>query len=77
MILGGVLLAAGMELAVANDDHLNGGGPLHFLLQRIVEVQGNEWVVLDGQERPTPTTPWRTCRAVVRISALKRSLTLI
>lgn len=75
MELGGVMLGAGMVLNIAKDDHRSGGGRIDFMLLTVGEIQGG-WVVLDGEQRPTATSTWRTRRIEVRVSALRRSLIL-
>lgn len=78
MYLGGVMLAAGTILHLRHEDYLGGTNCITFMLGQVVEVledSGSCWVVLEGCERPTDVTPWRTRRLQVRIDALKRSLT--
>lgn len=75
MQLGGVILGAGMQLNINSADYLHGDRPVCLILKRVV-CQVGEWVILEGQQQPTPTTPWRPRRLQVRIAALARSLAL-
>jgi hypothetical protein len=80
MVLGGALLAAGMELAIRPQDHNLSGGTIHLVLHRIVTVDilhGAPWALLDGSQMPTASTTWRACRIHVRVDALKRSLVIL
>ena len=77
MKLGGVLLGAGMELTITPADHRMGDGPISFMLHRVVGLcteQGCDWVVLDGLQRPSPTTTWLPRRLHVRVDALRRAM---
>lgn len=77
MVLGGVLLAAGMEMDIAEGDYHYGRGRVRFLVQHIVAVRedwGETWVVMQGNESPHHAHCWRPRRLQVRVSALKRSL---
>lgn len=75
MYIGGVLLGAGMELALQPGDYAHGERPVHFIVDQVIGRTA-EWVSLVGHERATATRPWRHCRVYVRIAALKRSLSL-
>lgn len=75
MFIGGVLLAAGMELDLLPGDYAHGERPVRFIIERVVS-RTHEWVSLIGHERATATRPWRQCRVSVRVAALKRSLAL-
>lgn len=80
MLLGGVLLGAGMELAIAAADHRNGSDTIRLMLLRVVGTlygHNTHWAVLEGREHSPSTACWRTVHVQVRISALKRSLILI
>lgn len=74
MLLGGVILGAGMHLNINSGDYLHGDQPISFILRRVVCRVGPDWVVLDGQQQPTPSTPWRPRRLQVRVDALRRCL---
>ncbi len=79
MELGGVIVCAGMEMLLRPGDYREGHSTVSFLIIRVIETRTDDdtdWLVLDGAERPTPTSPWRFRRIQVRISALKRSLSL-
>jgi hypothetical protein len=73
MLIGGVLLGAGMELDLRPGDYASGERPVRFIIERILN-RTSEWVSLTGYERASETRPWRVCRVYVRIVALKRSL---
>ncbi len=73
MHIGGVLLGAGMTLALEPDDYLGGDEPAVFTVHTIAFADA-DWVVLDGVCHPTAHRPWLGCRLHVRVDALKRSL---
>lgn len=75
MLIGGVMLGAGMELRLEPGDYAHGERPVHFVIERIINRTA-EWVSLVGHEQPSATRPWRLCRVNVRVDALKRSLSL-
>lgn len=75
MHIGGVLLGAGMEMNLLPGDYLFGEIRVKFLVGEIVCAM-EDWVILQGYERPTERSPWRARRIRVRITALKRSLAL-
>lgn len=80
MQIGGVLVGAGMQLLLRPDDYLHGENEVTFVIARIVEARYEwdcDWLVVDGDEQPTPTSPWRACRHQIRVSCLKRCLALI
>lgn len=80
MHIGGIILGAGMVMDIGQGDYRHGDVPVSFTLRRIVSVHtvdGEDWVVLEGHERPDATHIWRARRLLVRVSALKRSLALI
>lgn len=74
MFIGGVLLAAGMELRLAPGDY-NGDREIRFVISHIID-RGPDWVSLAGRELASATSPWRSMRYTVRAEALKRSLAL-
>lgn len=76
MILGGIMLSAGTVLNIAAGDYLPAGARIGFLVDHIVCVH-DEWVTLDGTQRPGATPAWRSRRVRVRVSALKRSAALV
>lgn len=76
MLLGGVILVAGMQLDIDPGDYLHGDQPVSFTVRRVIGRVGYDWVILDGHQRPTPTTPWRLRRLQVRVAALRRCLAL-
>lgn len=80
MVLGGVLLAAGTEMDIAEGDYRYGQGRVRFQVERIMAVRedwGDTWVVMQGNESPHHAHCWRPRRLQVRISALKRSLIFV
>lgn len=79
MLIGGVILGAGMVLDLEPGDYLYGEGRVRFTLERVVETREDwdtQWVILTGYEK-APHGPWRARRIQVRVSALKRSLSLL
>lgn len=74
MLIGGVLLAAGMELHLMPGDY-DGDREIWFIVEHVA-VRGTDWVSVVGRELASATTPWRTTRYTVRTTALKRSLSL-
>jgi hypothetical protein len=74
MLIGGILLAAGVELRLMPGDY-DGDREVRFIVQLIVG-RGGDWVALVGRELASATSPWRSCRHKVLVSALKRSLAL-
>ncbi len=79
MEIGGVIVGAGTEMLLRPGDYRDGDSDVSFLVERVIETRDEDdtrWLVLDGAQRPTLTTPWRNRRIFVRISALKRSLAL-
>lgn len=78
MELGGVMLAPGMILEVAQKNYLYGNGVIRLTVREIVGVReewGCNWVILTGQEK-VPQGPWRSRRIQVKVSALKASLSM-
>jgi len=75
MRIGGVILGAGMEMILLPGDYLNGHERVKFMVGEVV-CTDNDWVILDGYELP-PDRPWCQRRVRVRVTALKRSLTLL
>jgi hypothetical protein len=75
MLIGGVLLGAGMELHLQPGDYAHGETPVHFIIERVIS-RTHEWVSLTGHERATGSRPWRQCRVNVRVAALKQALSL-
>lgn len=73
MIIGGVLLYAGMELFLIPGDYQDGIVPLNFTISTVVESCA-DWIVLTGVQHPTAINPWRSLRIRVRVAALKHSL---
>lgn len=79
MFIGGVLLAAGMEMVIAAEDHLDGSTTVRFLLSHVAGTRENgSWVILEGTERPDGTSyrTWGSRTLCVRVEALKRCLAL-
>lgn len=79
MLIGGVILGAGMVLDLALTDYRNGPGPIRFTVDRVVatcRADNADWVVLDGTEHPGPASAWRSRRVAVLISSLRRCLVL-
>lgn len=79
MIIGGVLLGAGMVLLLEARDYLDGRASIRFTVQQIVGTaneNGVEWVVLYGQQKPL-YGPWLERRIYVRVTALKQALTTL
>lgn len=79
MLLGGVMLGAGMILELYDGDYLYGEGPIRFTVETIVETReewGCEWVIMTGKEKK-PLGPWRERRVQVRVSALKGALAVV
>lgn len=74
MLIGGVLLAAGMELQLQPEDY-DGDREIHVVIQRVVG-RGGDWVSLVARELASASSPWRVCRIKVKVAALNRSLTL-
>jgi hypothetical protein len=74
MLIGGVLLAAGMELQLQPGDY-DGDREIHVIVQRVIG-RGGDWVSLVVLELASATSPWRVCRLKVKVTALSRSLTL-
>lgn len=74
MLIGGVLLAAGMELHLLPGDY-EGDREIRFILLHVVSWD-TDWVDLAGHDLASATSPWRTVRHTVRTAALKRSLAL-
>lgn len=74
-LVGGVLLGAGMVLALTAKDYLGGDRRMDFMLERVVAAN-DDWVTMDGTSRPTETTSWQYVRVQVRVAALKRSLSV-
>lgn len=81
MHIGGVLLAAGMELAIAAGDQLDGTVTIRFIIHAVAGTRVTEdgsWLLLDGVQRASATalTVWTPRRVCVRVEALKRCLVL-
>lgn len=79
MHVGGVLLAAGTEMDIAEGDYRYGQGRVRFLVTTILEVRedwGDTWIVMQGNQCPHHARHWTPRRLQVRVSALKRSMTL-
>lgn len=80
MLLGGVLLAAGMELIIDAADQLDGRTTIRLLLHTVAGLRHTDdtsWVILSGTQRPHgDVTVWCPCTVHVRLSALKRSCVL-
>ncbi len=77
MMIGGVLLGAGMVLEIAQGDYLYGDGRVRFTVETIVGQRRDwdcDWVILTGIEKRPHGGPWRPRRLQVRVSALSRSL---
>jgi hypothetical protein len=74
MLIGGVLLAAGMELHLVPGDY-EGDREIRFIVLYVV-TWGTDWVGLAGRDLASATSPWRTVHHTVRTAALKRSLAL-
>jgi hypothetical protein len=64
MVIGGVLLGAGMVLELEFN-----GVVVSFTLRRAYSF--GDFVILEGMQHPTPTTPWREMRFQVRTDALR------
>jgi hypothetical protein len=81
MVLGGVMLGAGMELRLKPADYLGGATTIHFTIDVIEETyreHGTDWVILYGQQLPSAAAEgWHPRRVQVRVAALKRSLSLM
>lgn len=79
MLIGGVMLGAGMELDLRPGDYRDGTSRIRFILHHIVgpSCDTTQWIVLDGYDQPGTATPWKARRVHVRIAALKRSLALL
>lgn len=76
MHIGGVLLGSGMEMSLLPGDYLDGENRLRFMIGQIIGID-DDWIILDGYQRPTATSAWTARRVRVRICALKRSLALV
>lgn len=79
MVLGGVLLAAGVELDIANGDYKYGTGRVNFLVKEILEIReeyGERWIVLQGHQRPGRHAGWMPRKIQVKVNALKASMIL-
>lgn len=77
MLIGGVLLGAGMRLHLRADDYLHGSEDVQFVLRNIDGVytqSGEHWIIMSGVLQPSPYAPWRRTRVQVRIRSLRRSL---
>lgn len=74
MLIGGVLLAAGMELHLRPGDY-DGDQEIHFVIERVT-ARGADWVAVSGRQMATATAPWKNCRLRIQVDALKRSLAL-
>lgn len=75
MLIGGVMLGSGMELALGPRDYQDGDTRLRFILIRIIEVRPG-WILLDGVQCPGVCPTWTPRQLLVRITALKHSLVL-
>ncbi len=79
MMIGNVILGAGMVLDIAPGDYLYGDGRVRFTIETIVGTRREwdcDWVILTGIEKRPQDGPWRPRRLQVRVSALARCLAL-
>lgn len=79
MEIGGVLVYAGMQLDIAENDYLFGSGRVSFIVGRVEEMRRQwdiDWVIFTGAETPPTAPAWRPRRLQVRVASLKRSLIL-
>jgi hypothetical protein len=75
MLVGGVLLASGMEMDLLPGDYRYGENHIRFLIDHVREIK-KDWVVIDGTIRPTPLLIWTPQTLHIRVACLKRSLAL-
>jgi hypothetical protein len=76
MLIGGVIIAAGMQLnmKLSAQDVIGAGPAVLFTITRVVAYDAG-WVALEGWMLPTPTTAWAPGHIAVRVDSLKRLLT--
>jgi hypothetical protein len=70
-----VYLTAGTALDITPADHL-GDDHVHLLISRVVGVTADH-VMIEGMQKPTPTTPWRERRIFLCRRSVKRCLVII
>jgi hypothetical protein len=75
MLIGGVLLASGMEMDLLPDDYRYGDNHIRFLIEQVLEIK-QDWVLINGTIRPTPLLPWTPQTLHIRVASLKRSMAL-